>query len=260
MSDFSIIDPSTEFVAVRHSYLNGTRLNLEKAVEDALTLEAHTAGRKVVPCFEGDLVQVRETGEIILTHENSRSPSLERYRGLRDKRIVATLNEVLDSFARYKADHPEQRVVLCFELKYPTTIETIEGTLDQLRDCGLTERDVYFDSFFGGKLDLVDGHQRSLHLAGNLASAKFMVTRPQDYNVITVPKAVSIGNPGEPVIYGAVGSLAILKKVAENPQVYGAYVRIKEAGRFNGALNMFRNSFGNKEKLRQVNLTLFSTP
>ena len=132
---------------------------------------------------------------------------------------------------------------------------------------GFTDQDAYFDSFFGGKLDLVakanqdhgTSYARSIHLIGNLSRAQIMMTRAgKGYDVLTVPHTMSVGDVGEPVIYGAVGSTDILKKIAEQPQVQGAYVRLKEGAGLKGAVVKLWNSVTNTEKLRKTHISEYA--
>lgn len=259
----AIVSPG-EFLAVRHSVLNGNTYDVGKLVEDTLKLERHMDGRKVVPCFEGDILQVAETGEIVLTHQNWSPLSRREYEALREQKIAASLQEVLDRVAIYKQKNPDQRVVLCFEPKYITAGETIDKTVQSLKEYGI--EDAYFDSFFGGKLDAVQqanqnhgtNYAKSLHLIGNLGRGQLMMTpAKQGYDVLTVPHAMSLGKVGEPVIYGAVGSTEILKRIAENPQVIGAYTRLKEGAGVKGALVKLFNSVTNTKKLRITHVSLY---
>ena len=258
---------SKEFLAVRHSVLNGNTYDIEKLVEDTLCLERYTPGRKVVPCFEGDLLQVRETGEAILTHQNFFPLSQERYRDLKERKLAASLKEVLDKIAAFRQKNSDQKVVLCFEPKSITREATIKETVRWLKEYGISQ--AYFDSFFGGKLDMVasankdheTNYARSLHLIGNLFAAHLMMDRPREgYDLLTVPHALSLGEVGESVIYGAVGSTEILERVAENPQARGAYVRLEEGAGIRGAAIKLWNSVTNTEKLRRTHLSEFSLP
>jgi hypothetical protein len=255
----TIINPIEEFLVVRHSYLNGNSYDFRQVIDDALTLGKHTNGRKVVPCLEGDLVQVEETGEIVLTHQNFRNLYLNQYRNLRERKIAASLKEVIDKFLDFKQSNPEQRVVLCFEAKLITTTRTIEATISQLKGHGI--KDAYFDCFFGNKLDCVQkgnklydtNYRRSLHLWSNIGSINLYASKPKKgYDIITVPKKMSLGRPREPVIYGAVGSIEKLEKIADDPMVYGAYVRLKEGKGAKGTFKMLWNSVTNTEKLRKI--------
>lgn len=74
-------------------------------------------------------------------------------------------------------------------------------------------------------------------------------------DILTVPKTMSFFDVGKPLIYGAVGSTDLLERIAEDPQVRGAYVRIKEGSGIRGALTQLWNSVTNTEKLRQTNLS-----
>ncbi len=263
MSNF-LIDPKKEFLIVRHSYLNGNTYVLENVIEETLSLENQLNGRKAVLCLEGDVLQVEETGEVVLTHQNFRSLSRDTYRQLRERQIAASLHEVLEKIAAFRDTCPEQRVVLCFEPKAITKKETIDATVQALTRYSIV--DAYFDSFFGSKLDLVaaantgcqTNYGRSLHLSGNIGSVRFpprwlpYFSPAQGYDIVTVPKKVSFGDVGEPVIYGAVGDVETLRRVAERPNVSGAYVRLKEGKGVGGALKMFWNSVTNRESYRKI--------
>lgn len=171
---FPALTSPEEFLAVRHSVLNGNTYDVDRLVEDTLRLRQYAPGRIVIPCFEGDLLQVRETGEIVLTHQHFFPLSQNHYRDLKERKLAASLNEVLDKVAGYKQRSPEQKVVLCFEPKLITDPRTIDETVHRLKEYGL--KDVYFDSFFGEKLDMVEAankkhgtnYARSFHIVGNI--------------------------------------------------------------------------------------------
>lgn len=258
------IGGSEEFLIVRHSILNGNQYDIGKWAEDTLKLEKYTNGRKVVPCFEGDVLQVAETGEIVLTHQNFLRLSQQDYTFLREKKLAAPLEGVLEGVGDYKRRNGDQRIVLCFELKTITENETIDRVVKELKNAGL--RDVYFDSFFGGRLDVVKAanekqetnYGRSLHLIGNIGKCRAMTTKPVDgYDILTVPYPTSFGDIGEPVIYGAVSSTDILRMIAENPKVIGAYLRLKEGMGIKGNIVKLFNSLTNTEKLRRDLLSNF---
>ncbi|MBI2136542.1 hypothetical protein HYU06_05715 [Candidatus Woesearchaeota archaeon] len=253
-----IIDPREEFLVVKHSHLNVADINLEKVIEQAVALERHTNGREVVVALEGDLVQL-ENGEPILTHQSWHQVSSEKYRKLRESKIALTLEEALAKVADYKQQNPHKRVVLCIELKPITTQQTIQKALSLIKQYGIT--DVYFDSFFGNKLDLIQqentvrgtNYQRSFHLCGNVGNGKIWIPGygpKQGYDVITVPKPVSIGKLDGPVIYGAVGSVEQLARLAEDPDTVGAYVRLREGSGLRGVATMLWNSMTNLKNLR----------
>lgn len=260
MVQIDFINPQTEFLVVRHSYLNGNTYMLEQVIGETFSLEKHLNGRKAVLCLEGDVLQVEETGEVVLTHQNFQSLSQNTYQQLRKKQIAASLQEVLEKVHGYS----EQRIVLCFEPKAITKKKTIDATVQALARYGIA--DAYFDSFFGSKLDLVaaankvykTNYCRSLHLSGNIRSVHFppqwlpYFNPVEGYDIVTVPKKVSFGDVGEPVIYGAVGDVDALKRAAEQPDVYGAYVRLKEGKGIMGALTMFWNSLTNTQRYRKI--------
>ncbi len=120
--------------------------------------------------------------------------------------------------------------MLCLELKFPTLPEAIAKTHSELANAGMGEESVYFDSFFGEKLDLVsEKYAKSLHLWARFGLSQGRVTSPKyGYDFITVPRAMAFGEPTEPTIYGAVGSVEEIEKAADNPLVLGVYPRIKE--------------------------------
>lgn len=253
-----MIEPETEFLIVKHSHLNVADLNLEKVIEQAVALERHTNGREVVVALEGDLVQL-ENGEPILTHQSWHQVSSEKYRKLRESKIAVTLEEALAKVADYKQQNPHKRVVLCLELKPITSQQTIQKALELIAQYGIT--DVYFDSFFGNKLDLIQqanvtngtDYSRSLHLCGNVGDWKIWIPGygpKQSYDVITVPKPVSIGRVNEQVIYGAIGSVEQLARLAADPNTVGAYMRLKEGKGISGTLTMLWNSVTNLKNLR----------
>ncbi len=252
---FNIINPEKEFLVVRHSYLNGNALDLEDAVEKTLALEEHTAGREVVPGFEGDLLQVEETGEIVLTHRNFISLPEKRYQEFREKGIATSLDEALKRIAEYKQAYPDQRIVVCLEPKAITTDATLYQTVEDLKKCGFTNQEAYFDSFFGGKLDVVreangsygTNYPVSLHLAMNIFSKQVNVIKPKEKpDVVTIPTPMGFGHPQVPVIYGALGNLEKLKEMAQDPLVIGAYPRSDK-----NTAEMLFDSVTNTSKMRK---------
>ena len=261
--DSFIVKPD-EFLAVRHSVLNGNSYDPKQLVEDTLGLEKYTNGRKVIPCFEGDLLQVEETGEVVLTHQNFSPLSKRKYEDLRSRSLASSLKEVLDKIARHRQENENQKVVLCFEPKSITAKTTIDETVRLLNEYEIEH--AYFDSFFGEKLDEVrkanekyeTNYSISLHLMGQILGKKIMVTQPREsYDIITVPHTMAVGNVNEPLIYGAVGSTDILEAVAEEPLVRGAYVRLKEGSGIKGAFVKLWNSVTNTEKLRQKHISKY---
>lgn len=249
----SIVRPNAEFLTVFHSYLNGNDLCFRRAVDTALQLQPYLHGRQVIPCFEGDVLQV-PSGEIVLTHQSFREISEEKYKKLRDVGIATSLDEVLDKYQAFKENNPLQRVIIALELKSITTDETIDKTIKKLHDRKIT--DVYFDSFFGGRLDVVDkinkkygtNYIRSLHLIAQFGSQYLMMSRAKNgQEVYTVPYKMSLGIPRDFTIYGAVGSIKNLERVVDDEKVIGAYTRFKEKG----PLTMLWNSVTNKAHLRR---------
>jgi hypothetical protein len=256
---------SDEFMIVKHSYLNNKDYDIARSVEDISKLEKHLNGRTSVPCFEGDLVQVRETGEIVLTHQNWFPLTKKHYEDLRSRKIAAPLNEVLDKFGRFKQCNPDQKVVLCFEPKIITADETVYETVYQLREHGL--KDAYFDTFFSDKLKAVEQanyelgteYQRSLHLLGNVGNVQFQFDKvvPDGFDITTTPEAVSFGKSKCPTIYGAVGSIEMLEKISEDQNAIGAYARLTEGSGIKGLIKKGWNSITNTEKLRRIHLSLY---
>lgn len=231
MDTKNTIIPPEKFLVVRHGYLNRGGLELEREVELVNENGKYTCRRAIVPCFEGDLVQL-PTGEAVFTHQSFRPLSEARFRALREQGIATSLREVLDHAAQFRDKNPDVKLWYCFELKPATTEPTVQEAIRLLGEYRLGG--VYFDSFFGGRLDIVDKanseqgthHPKSLHLLGNVYGMQLSMTHPvTGYDVVTVPSPVSFGRPGEPVIYGAVGDPKTLERIARDPQAVGAYVR-----------------------------------
>lgn len=258
------VNAKQEFLVVRHSVLNGNTYNVAAVVDDVLHLQPSLQGRTPIPCLEGDVIQVQETGEVVLTHRNWLPLSKETYRSLRDDQIAVPLEEALEKVATYRQSSPEQRVVLCLEFKKITTISTIQRTIQELQSYGL---EAYFDSFFAGKLDAAYhankaqgvAFPRSLHLVGNIGPWPVHLDDPEhSSNVVTVPYPLSFGHMPLPLIYGAVNSLEILETVACQQDVLGAYVRLQEGKGVRGVLRMFGNSLRNTPKVRRTHLTSYA--
>ncbi|MBT7902513.1 hypothetical protein HN587_01525 [Candidatus Woesearchaeota archaeon] len=263
MADLIQLTPE-EFLVVRHSVLNGNSYDVEKLVEDTLNLAPHLNGRTPIPCFEGDLIQVKETGEVVLTHQNFKQLTQKKFQELREKGIAASLDEVLDRIDAFRQVNLDQRLVLCFEPKFITTSDTILDTVYRLDERKF--HDVYFDSFFNGQLGFVSeanklnrtNYGRSLHLIGNVGRFGIACTGDSNgYETATIPITMSFGDFGQPVIYGAVGSTKILQRIAKDPQTLGAYVRLKEGAGVSGALKKLWNSVTNTEQLRKTTISLY---
>ncbi len=249
--------PEKEFLIVKHSMLNRRDYNIAQIMDEVTKLGKYTVGRDTIPALEGDLTQVMETGEVVFTHQSFFPLSSERYRKLREEGIAVSLDEALDKYCTFVQSAPERKVVLCLEPKRGTTSLTIEQTMTQLRVRNIT--DVYFDSFFGRKLDDVaygnivfhTSFPCSLHLCGNLGNVKLMAEEPRrGSDFVTVPYPVSFGELNGPVIYGAVGSVETLEKLSEKENVLGAYCRIKEGSGLSGMLKMLWTSVTNIKKTR----------
>lgn len=251
-----------EFYVVGHSYLNGNTYTPESIAKTTRELEKYTSGRPVVRVLEGDLIQVDETGEPILTHQNFVGLTKKRAAKLRNKHLAATLDEVFEKADGFRQKFPEQRLVLCFEPKTITSYETIRSAIKQLKEHGIT--DAYFDSFFGDKLDNVNDANRELetsyptswHLLANFGDKKIGLpfNSPGKYDLLTVPYTNSFGtlaSESQPVIYGAVGKPETLERISRDPSVKGAYVRFKEGSGLLGTIRMIYNSMTNTENLRK---------
>lgn len=255
---FSIVK-GNEFLAVRHSVLNCHDWDVCDLVEDTLKLGKYTPGRVVVPCAEGDLVQVQETGEIVLTHQDFLPLHKGKFKDLRERGLAVSLREVLDKVVDYRQKNADQRFVLCLEPKAITNRGTIRETIALLHEAGLN--DVYFDSFFAGNLDAIQEvneeksthYERSLHPWASLGRVPFTVNRPKKgYDIISCSHVMSFCDLQEPLIYGAVGTSGILEKIAERPEVRGGYIRFHEGGAGPlGALVKLFNSVSNTETLRR---------
>ncbi|MBI5073004.1 hypothetical protein HZA99_04255 [Candidatus Woesearchaeota archaeon] len=60
------------------------------------------------------------------------------------------------------------------------------------------------------------------------------------------------------MIYGAVGSTAILERLAEQPSCVGIYVRLKEGAGLKGLLTKTWNSVTNTKRLREIYIAKYS--
>jgi len=72
-----IINSEKEFIVVRHSMLNGIGYSFKDAIQESLTLQSYVGDKKIVVCFEGDLHQIQENGEIVFTHRNTIKVDIE---------------------------------------------------------------------------------------------------------------------------------------------------------------------------------------
>lgn len=256
-----------EFLIVRHSVLNGNSYDVGELVDDTLKLSGHINGKTLIPCFEGDLLQVSETDEIVLTHQNFIPLSRPRFQRLHERGLAVSLKEALDRISGYRQSNPESRLVLCLELKPITHPATIDKTIKALKEYRMNQ-DIFFDSFYGGKIDLVKSYNRthdtgfptSLHLIGNLWNTRLMMTPPKEHDIVTVPYSMSIGRLDGQVIYGAVGSSQLLEQLADRPNTLGVYYRAKEGAGVKGALIKLWNSVTNTESLRKVHISKYSLP
>jgi len=198
----------SDFLIVQHDALNNPNLNLEAVVEEGLLLGKHTNGRRIVPACEGDLFMLPD-GNLIFTHQNLGEVTKEVFEAKRRAGKAAYFSEILE---RYSFFPSEGWVVpiLCLELKYPTSAEAVIKVHAELSKAGLGAEQVYFDSFFGSKLDLVEGrYAKSRHLAAKLGPVAIPVSAApnQGYDLITVPRIMAFGEVSEPTIYEAVGSV-----------------------------------------------------
>jgi hypothetical protein len=229
------------FLTVNHDTLNNPNIDFEKVFEDSNSLESNLNGKTVVSCCEGDLLQTSDTDEPIFTHASISAPNQYQFEQLRDAGKAAYFTEILEKYLRFKSDHPDQRMVLCIELKMPTKKRIISETNVKLISNHLSHKDVYYDSFFANKLDhLIPIFPKSLHLMANIGNVDFCVNKSRfGYNFVTVPEKTSFGKYStSPVIYGAVGSLERLQRCADEENCIGAYTRFKEGS----ALKMFAKS------------------
>ncbi len=248
------VNPKKKLLIVRHSALNGD-FDLEKIVRECGELQPHIE-REVSVCLEGDLTQVRGTGEIILTHQTLFSPSEARYERLRADGIAVPLDGVLQKIADYNATHPNQRVVICLELKIPTSEQTISTAVKELKHYGLLD-DVFFDSYFGPRLGQAKrtsfmqlGYTLpcTLHLLAKLGPVNINLPgAPRHcYDIVTASLPSAFGEPTDHMIYGAVKSLEEIKRLAANNLVVGLYDRRKDGS----VTRMARASIGNKIEFR----------
>ncbi len=209
-------------------------------VENCIALGEHTNGRKIVPACERDLF-VLPGGDLIFTHQNWGEVTKETFEAKKAAGKAAYFSEILERYSLFPCEGWAVPV-LCIELKYPTSAEAIGRVHAELSKAGMGAEQVYFDSFFGSKLDLVEGrYAKSRHLAASLGSIPIGMGVPkQGYDLVTVPRAMAFGEPDEPTIYGAVGSLEEIRKAADNPLVLGVYARIKEGNPMKMLMRSFK--------------------
>tara|TARA_Y100000310_G_scaffold345414_1_gene464724 strand:- start:3183 stop:3941 length:759 start_codon:yes stop_codon:yes gene_type:complete len=246
-----LINPTNEILVVKHSYLNGNNLDIDKAVNETLKIQEFSGDRKVVPCFEGDL-PCQEGDEVLLTHQSWSKVLKDRAELLIEEGIAAKLEDVLQKVTEYKEKNPNQRIVICLEPKYLTRVNTIDQTMELLKKYGI--EDAYFDSFFGKQLETVLHYnkqkgthfKRSLHLIGNYGSLKIKMDMPKiEPDIFTVPYPLSFKRLDKPVIYGAVSKPSQIEDSADQENVLGVYVRLKE-----NPLKILLNSMKNSKSLR----------
>ncbi|MEK6880713.1 MAG: hypothetical protein AABY22_13935 [Nanoarchaeota archaeon] len=249
MGNFNLIDPKREFMVVEHNHLNNTSLDIENAVNKTLSLQKIVGKRKIVCCLEGDLVQIGRKGEIVLTHRTHIPLLRIRYNQLKRRGIAADFDEFLRKLNSYMKKS-SKRVILCLELKNITSKNTIKEVIRKLKEYRI--KDVYFDSFIGKKLEIVEknnqeqktNYLKSFHLIMNLNDHKITFRVKKDYDILTVPKIFSFGRLSEPVIYGSVTTKEQLHELAKDKKVYGAYVRFSERN----LLKLFWNSIWVKSR------------
>ncbi len=239
-----IVNPEKEILVVRHRILNNPNPNFEQEIESLSKLQEHTGQRKVVPVFEGDILETRWGKDVIMTHQTMISPSKRKFEALRKDGLAAYLNETIEKAAKYQ----ELGFVVCLEPKRNITPQGIERAIVALQTHNLDR--AYFDSFFGKKLDYVietnkiigTQYPTSYHVVSTFGSSYFafagMDNKP---DVITVPSAMAFGRFSGPIIYGAVGSTKKLERLAQIPNVIGVYARIKEKRSLKMLLNSVRN-------------------
>ncbi|MCD4762160.1 hypothetical protein K8R32_04350 [bacterium] len=264
----SLIDLEKEFVIVKHSYLNGNNLDIEKTMIECSQLQKFVGQRKVVPCLEADFMDLSDDSEhdIVLTHSNFWRPTKKKFQQLFKKKIARTLSSGLEVVADYKAKNPDKRVIICLEAKSVTSESAIRRTIVKLQEFGLGERDVYFDSFNGLKLDIIRQINQELntkylcswHLlpdgVGTLLSRYspfrfiFPVGRPINGYDFKTRHIASFRKVHEYHIQGGIGSSEKLKHFSENPLVFGAYYRVKEG---NKAIMLLNSTF-NFARWRQL--------
>ena len=244
-----IIDPEKEFIIIRHSLLNGVGYSFEKAVSEALALQGYVGNRKIVVCFEGDLHQIQESGEIVFTHRNTIKVDIETSLRFREMGIISSLDEVVEAILSFKKELVNTRLIFCIELKQITWFSTIKKTMLKLKENNITE--VYFDSFSGNKLDEVSeinkqigtDFERSFHVIGNIYRMIFSFKKPKyGYDILTVPSVMSFGRLNKPLINGAVNSHHMLRRIAKSNNVLGAYVRFREGNPLFLLFNSVRNT------------------
>lgn len=230
---------SADFLIVQHDALNDPNLNLEAVVENCIALGEHTNGRRIVPACEGDLFML-SSGDLIFTYQNFGEVSKETFKAKKAAGKAAYFSEILERYSLFPCEGWAVPV-LGIELKYPTSAEAIGRVHAELSKAGMGAEQVYFDSFFGSKLDLVEGrYAKSRHLAASLGGIPIGAGIPkQGYDLVTVPRAMAFGEPSELTIYEAVGSVEAIKKAADNPLILGVYARIKEGN----PVKMFLRSF-----------------
>ena len=99
---------NNEFMLVSHDALNNPDLNLNKTVDDLAKLQKHLNGRKSVYCCEGDLYQIVETGEIVLTHKQMGKLTKKKFEQARASSKAAYLTEMLDKYDQFKIKNDQK--------------------------------------------------------------------------------------------------------------------------------------------------------
>ncbi|HBV01304.1 MAG TPA: hypothetical protein DEF00_02835 [Candidatus Taylorbacteria bacterium] len=244
-----IINSEKEFIVVRHSMLNGIGYSFKDAIQESLTLQSYVGDKKIVVCFEGDLHQIQENGEIVFTHRNTIKVDIETSLRFREMGIIASLNEVIEAILSFKKELVDTRLIFCIELKQITWFSTIKATMIKLKENDITE--VYFDSFNGNKLDEVSeinkqlgtNFEKSFHVIGNVYKTVLSLKKPKyGYDVLTVPFGMSFGKLDKQLINGAVNSRHKLNRIVKSDNVLGAYVRFREGNPLFLLFNSIRNT------------------
>ncbi len=225
-----IINPEKEFLIVRPCALNSPHPEFEQEAAIIAQLQEFTGQRKPVPVLEGDILEMKDSSDIILMHKSFMTPSKKKFKSLRDENYAAYLNEILEKVAAHNQD-----IVICLEPKRNITPQGIERTIVALQTHDIKR--AYFDSFFGKKLDdVVETNRRigtqypvSYHAIASFGPVYFafsgMDNKP---DIVTVISPLSFFRYNGPVIYGAVGSIEKMTTLAQRPNVLGVYLRTKE--------------------------------
>ena len=238
---------SSPFKLVRHSALNTiTRISLDAALKESDDLFEGISDRQFVTFLEGDLVDVE--GEPWLNHSPFIGKRTRRYvESKYHEGMAVPLDEALGLVRQYKEQHPGSSLGICMELKAWPSASFTQRAIDQIRDYGFSGDELYFDSFFPHRLMQVrrmagGEFQCSYHAGLNIGPLKIGLPFSFRQDIVTVPHKTSFGNPGCPIIYGAVGSREVFEEIVQDPDVVGAYPRFREGS----AARMFLSSIRDK--------------